>query len=314
MNHPSTPSLTLSSAHPTTSAIAPSSLILAVVAAVGMATIGVISRITELNAESITFYRLSLGAAFLLIYLVLTKRHVMLKTLPGRHVVISGVLLAAFILFYVQAMNYTQMANAILMVYLAPIFAAIVAHLLFSERLTLTQVGLIGLALFGFAMMQEFRLNLDNRQDVIGMGFGLAAMFAYSGFILMNRRLPSRLDDRACAFWQLLVGALIILPFALWQPEGLTAAAWQWPWLLVAGFVPGFLALLCAVMAISRLPTALYGTLAYCEPVAVVIFGWSLFGEALSPLQLSGCALIIACGIAQAWMGGRRPRPLATTG
>ena len=37
--------------------IAPSSLLLAVVAAVGMATIGVISRITGLNAESITFYR-----------------------------------------------------------------------------------------------------------------------------------------------------------------------------------------------------------------------------------------------------------------
>ena len=35
--------------------IAPSSLLLAVVAAVGMATIGVISRITGLNAESITW-------------------------------------------------------------------------------------------------------------------------------------------------------------------------------------------------------------------------------------------------------------------
>ncbi|BBI71678.1 hypothetical protein HAALTHF_15090n [Vreelandella aquamarina] len=44
--------------------IAPSSLLLAIVAAVGMATIGVISRITGLNAESITFYRLGLGALF----------------------------------------------------------------------------------------------------------------------------------------------------------------------------------------------------------------------------------------------------------
>ncbi len=294
--------------------IAPSSLLLAVVAAVGMATIGVISRITGLNAESITFYRLGLGALFLLGYLLLTKRHAGLTTLPGRQVVISGSLLAAFILFYVQAMNYTQMANAILMVYLAPIVAAIAAHALFNERLAAAQVSLIGLALFGFAMMQEFRLNLDDQKDVIGMGFGLAAMLAYSGFILTNRRLPRHLDDRTCAFWQLAVGALVILPFALWQPAGLTASAWQVPWLLAAGLVPGFLALLCAVMAINRLPTALYGTLAYCEPVAVVIFGWSLFGEALSPLQLSGCGLVIACGIAQAWVGGRGATSSATTG
>ena len=129
--------------------VAPSSLLLAVVAAVGMATIGVISRITGLNAESITFYRLGLGALFLLGYLLLTKRHAGLTTLPGRQVVISGSLLAAFILFYVQAMNYTQMANAILMVYLAPIVAAIAAHALFNERLAAAQVLLIGLALFG---------------------------------------------------------------------------------------------------------------------------------------------------------------------
>ncbi|RUR31974.1 DMT family transporter [Vreelandella andesensis] len=294
--------------------VTPSSLVLAVVAAVGMATIGVISRITELNAESITFYRLGLGAAFLLVYLVLTKRHAALKKLPGRQVVISGVFLASFILFYVQAMNYTQMANAILMVYLAPIIAAVAAHTLYAERLSTQQVGLIGLALFGFAMMQEFRLNLDDRQDIIGMGYALAAMLTYSGFILINRRLPRHLDDRICAFWQLLVGALVILPFALWQPEGLSAAAWQWPWLLAAGLVPGFLALLCAVMAINRLPTALYGTLAYCEPVAVVVFGWSLFGETLLPLQLAGCALVLVSGIMQAWLGGRRPTPLATTG
>lgn len=304
----------MSNASSTPLNVTPSSLLLAVVAAVGMATIGVISRITGLNAESITFYRLGLGATFLLAYLVLTKRHAALNALPGRQVVISGVLLASFILFYVQAMNYTQMANAILMIYLAPIIAAVAAHSLYGERLTTEQIGLIGLALFGFAMMQEFRLNLDDHQDIIGMGYALAAMFAYSGFMLTNRRLPSHLDSRVCAFWQLLVGALVILPFALWQPEGLTAAAWQWPWLLLAGLVPGFLALLCAVMAINRLPTALYGTLAYCEPVAVVIFGWSLFGEALSPLQLSGCALIVVCGIMQASTGGRQPTSLATTG
>ncbi|MFO7648882.1 DMT family transporter [Halomonas sp. 3H] len=282
------------------------SLLLAVVAAVGMATIGVISRITGLPAESITFYRLGLGAVFLLAYLLFTGRAAGLRTLPGRGVVLSGALLAAFILCYVQAMNYTRMANAILMVYLAPVFASVLAHFLFAERLSARQTGLIATALLGFAMMQEFRLDVDGGRDAIGMGFGLLAMLAYAGFILCNRRLPLHLDDRSCAFWQLAVGALVILPFALWQPQGLAAAAWQWPWLLAAGFLPGFVALLCAVMAISRLPTALYGTLAYCEPVAVVIFGWTLFGESLGPLALSGCLLILGSGILQAWLSAPR--------
>jgi len=62
---------------------APSSLLLALVAAVGMATIGVISRVTGLPAESITFYRLGLGAACLLAYLLLTGRAAGLSALQA---------------------------------------------------------------------------------------------------------------------------------------------------------------------------------------------------------------------------------------
>ncbi|SFT97610.1 DMT family transporter [Halomonas saccharevitans] len=290
-------------------ALALSSLLLALVAAVGMATIGVISRVTGLPAESITFYRLGLGAACLLAYLLLTGRVAGLRTLPARSVVVSGALLAAFVLCYVQAMNHTRMANAILMVYLAPVCASVVAHFLFGEKLGPRQTALIGMALLGFAMMQEFRLELDGGSDALGLGFALLAMLAYTGFILCNRRLPRDMDDATGAFWQLTVGALVILPFALSQPQGLAAAPWQWPWLVAAGVLPGFLALLCAVMAINRLPTALYGTLAYCEPVAVVIFGWTLFGEALGPLPLAGCALILLSGMVQASLGAPRPAP-----
>ncbi|GAA3897345.1 DMT family transporter [Halomonas cibimaris] len=287
-------------------AVSLSSLLLAVAGAVGMATIGVISRITGLSAESITFYRLGLGAFFLLLYLLLTRRGRYLRYAPGWGVALSGGFLAAFILFYVQAMNYTQMANAILMVYLAPVVSAVIAHFLLGERLSSTQIACIATALFGFAMMQEFRLQLRGGDDAIGLGFGLLAMLAYSAFILTNRGLPPRLNDRTGAFWQLFFGALAILPFALLSPDGLSAAPWQWPWLLGAGLVPGFLALLFAVLAINRLPTALYGTLAYCEPLAVVVFGWSLFGEALTPLQLAGGGLVLAGGILQAHLGRRR--------
>jgi drug/metabolite transporter (DMT)-like permease len=41
----------------------------------------------------------------------------------------------------------------------------------------------------------------------------------------------------------------------------------------------------------------------------VVIFGWTLFGEALGPLPLAGCALILASGMVQASLGAPRPTP-----
>lgn len=71
-------------------------------------------------------------------------------------------------------------------------------------------------------------------------------------------------------------------------------------WLLGTGLIPGFLAITFAVAALSRLTAATFGTLAYFEPLAVVFFGWSLFGENLSGLQLAGCATIMASGCLKA--------------
>ncbi len=71
--------------------------------------------------------------------------------------------------------------------------------------------------------------------------------------------------------------------------------------------MPGFIAILCAVYALSRLPAATFPALAYFEPIAVVVFGWTLFGETLSALQLAGCLVIIAGGVFTTWLAAGVP-------
>lgn len=97
-----------------------------------------------------------------------------------------------------------------------------------------------------------------------------------------------------------------MLPLMLQQNESIVAV--QWGWLLLAGLLPGFLAILFAVIALRELPAATFGTLAYMEPIAVVTFGWVLFGQSLNALQLSGCGLILAAGVAQALLNQRTER------
>ncbi|PSL13864.1 threonine/homoserine efflux transporter RhtA [Marinobacterium halophilum] len=281
-------------------------LLMAVASAVLMGTIGVISKYVGLSAETLTFYRLGFGAALMLGYLLLVGQARLLLIWPSWRVLANGALLAAFIVCYVQAMLYTSMANAIMMVYLSPVAASVVAHFLLGERLSSAGVGLILLALFGFAMMMEFQLSFDSAGDATGMAYAALAMLAYAGFILMNRIMPARVHAYTRCWYQLLAGALCMLPL-MWQ-QGESIASAQWGWLLLAGLLPGFLAILFAVIALRELPAATFGTLAYMEPIAVVTFGWVLFGEALNTLQLSGCALIMGAGVAQALLNQRRER------
>jgi drug/metabolite transporter (DMT)-like permease len=271
-------------------------LFFAFVSAILMGTIGVFSKITGLPAELITFFRLGIGALFMLIFLLLSRQAGLLRRWPGWPVLFNGVFLAGFIIFYVQAMNYTSMANAIMLVYLAPLAASIVAHFFLRERLTLVGLGLICLALFGFAMMMEFNLEISrNSAEFIGICLGLLALICYAGFILLNRLIAADVHVYSRTFYQLFTGALLMLPLVIYSVDQLSAG--DIPWMIGTGFFPGFLAILLAVTALSRLPAATFGTIAYIEPVAVVVFGWSLFGESMTPLQIGGCLLIITSGI-----------------
>lgn len=271
-------------------------LLSAVMSAILMGTIGIFSKITGLPAESITFFRLMLGAVFMLMFLAATGKTELVRRWPSWPVLINGGFLAGFIIFYVQAMNYTTMANAIMLVYLAPLTASVIAHFFLGERLSPLAAGLIVLALFGFCMMMEFRVEFSGgSSESTGIFFGLLSLFAYAGFMLVNRVIAENIHVYTRTFYQLFTGAIVMLPLVLISGQQISFA--QIPWLIGTGFFPGFLAILLAVIALSRLPAATFGTIAYFEPVAVMLFGWTIFQEALSPMQLAGSLLIIASSV-----------------
>ena len=284
-------------------------LLSVVASALCNATIGVFSRLSGLDPELITMSRLFFGAVFVLLFLAFRKRLFLLKQRPTLSILINGTFLAGFMFFYVKAMNYTSMANAIMMVYMAPVVAAVLAHFILKERLMLHSFALILLALLGFLMMMEFQLNFaGNSQETIGIGYGFLALLSYSGFMVFNRAIKSHNAVYTSTFWQLMAGALILLPAALPSFQGLSVD--HLPWMLGVGLIPGFLGIFTAIFALSRMPTTTFATLSYFEAVVVLFWGWSIFNEALNTLQLAGCSLIIASGILNMLISSRTAAPL----
>ena len=112
--------------------------------------------------------------------------------------------------------------------------------------------------------------------------------------------MPDEIDVYTRSFYQLLVGAICILPFIISPVTAISNK--QWIWLAGAGFFPGFLGVLLAVTALKKLTATTFGTLSYLEPISVVIYGWLLFDESLSFLQFCGCILILASSIIKAWL------------
>lgn len=271
---------------------------MAALAAMMMGTIGLIARYSQVEPASLTFYRLALGAGILACYLALTGQLRLLCGRPPVLVLVNGLLLASFIMCFLSAIQSISLTLAILLVYLAPALSAIIAHFLFAERLTGKTFLLILFAFVGFAMLQEFRLDSRLEQQQ-GLWYAFSSLLTYTAFILLNKKVPDSVPLYHKSFYQLLVGSFCVLPLVVSQP-------WpepeQWVWLLIAGLFPGFLALVFALQAIAHLPTRVFGTLAYLEPVVVIISAWLLFAEPMSVLQWSGALLILSCGVAQSWL------------
>lgn len=279
-------------------------LLSAAFSAIFMGTIGAISVFAGVGAETVTFYRLFIGAFLVAVYLLATGQRSKIFMWPGTKVLMTGVFLAGFVVFYILAMDYTSMANAVMVLYLAPVMASVAAHFLLGERLTPASTGVIGFALLGFAMMMEFNFNLTGRaEEAIGLAYALCAMACYSAFMLTNRSIDDRIHVFSRSGYQMLAGALCMLPLMFFANEPIAGV--QWGWLVAAGIIPGFLAIMLAVIALRSLPAATFGTLAYLEPITVVAIAWVLFDQSLNGLQISGCVLIILSGIAQALLLSR---------
>ena len=269
--------------------------LLALISAVAMASSGIIARFSGLAAAELTFYRLAVGALCLLLFVTLSGKVAALKGKPDWRMALNGVLLASFMLSFLSAIEYVSLANAIMLVYLAPPLSAFIAHWLLQEKLDLPDSSLIVLSFLGFAMLQQFKFDLVlDAAQLPGLLFGLLSLFAYSGFLLLNRRSLPAHSQLQRTFYQLIIGACCVLPFLTTMNM---PAADDLIWIALAGIFPGFIAIYCAIIALQHLPTRIYATLAYLEPVTVILAGWWLFNESLTTLQLAGVLLIIITGL-----------------
>lgn len=278
---------------------------LALLSAIFMASSGVIARYSQMAAAELTFYRLGVGALCVFIWLLCTGQARQLWQKPNRQMLQNGLLLASFMLGFLQAIQNIPLANAIMMVYLAPPCTALVAHFYFAERLNLFSSMLIMLALLGFSMLQQFQFDVSaNPAQLAGYCWALLSLLAYSAFLLCNRQPAAGTSVGQRTFYQLLFGACCVLPLLTNSslPQGI-----DWLWVGLAGLFPGFLAIGCAIAALAHLPNRVYGTIAYAEPAAVILAGWWLFQEQLTPLQLAGISLILLAGILQALLAGQQP-------
>ena len=268
----------------------------AIISAIIMGCFGVLVRYVSVDCSIIAFVRFGLGFSLLAVYLLLSKRWQTFRVGFSVPLFLSGVLLAFCVLFYSQAIKTTSLANAVFLLYLAPLLASILGYCFLKETISAVKALLVLSAFAGTLCLLEFDFSIG-KTVTSGQISALVAALCYAFFMIANRKIAPAISGFSRAFYQLLTGTLVLLPFV--GSIDLQSLYQDRYGLLAIGFFQGFVALTLAILALRYLETYEYATVSYLEPIVAAIAGYLIYHESLSWLQGVGCALILGSGFMQ---------------
>lgn len=176
-----------------------------------------------------------------------------------------------------------------------PVFGVIAAHLLTpDERLTRGRLGGVALGLLGVVVLLGPRALAGTGSELLGCFLVLAAAASYAAAGLWGRRLR-HLPPLAAATGQATCSMALLLPLALVvdRPWTLPAPpAEVWASLVALGLLCTVFAYVLFFVILRRAGGSNVMLVTLMVPVSATVLGVLVLGEAVTPEQLAGMALV----------------------
>ncbi|MGD8456618.1 MAG: DMT family transporter [Anaerolineales bacterium] len=249
----------------------------------------------------IVFTRFSVGLLCLIIWFTLNGQIAELKAVEvSWPLILSGVILTILINSYVKAIRIESLASASFLLYLGPLIAAVMAPIFTNDQLNFASVMLLVSAFIGALLIININLKEQRILDS-GAVFGLISGLMYGIYILLNnKQIMGEVRGEYVAFYQFMVGSLIMIPFLfrLRNKPKLIDIGWS----VFIGLVHGFLGLTLQISSFQHLNTIEYGTISYVEPLSAAILGLLIVKEKISKKQIVGCILVLVSGVLRVYL------------
>lgn len=248
--------------------------------------------------------RVTMASLIMIVVLSLMKSS--LLKIPARDILyfllFGSVFMALMQLSYFMAISKIQVAEAILVQYLAPVLVAAYSMLFWRERMTCRKVLALVLSLAGCYLVvggYSLRILSMNRQGII---WALLSALAFASTTLLSEKGMQRHNPWTALTYALLFSALTLN--ALQRPLLILSGTYtltQWAailYIVVFGTLIPFGLYLVGVNYIRSTRTIITATL---EPIAAALFAFLLLGERLSFLQILGGTSVISAIILLQW-------------
>jgi drug/metabolite transporter (DMT)-like permease len=283
---------------------------LVISASMGFALGGVAAKVlreADMDAFRLTQIR-STGAALILLTFAFIKGKDQLYARRDelKDLILFGIIgVSAVTSFYFFALKYLFVSVALIIEFTATIWIAL--YLRFVKKKHISPIMWLGIVFAFSGLVLVSQIWSSSTLHPIGVAVAFADAFALAYYFLTADRLTQTRSSLSLMTWGIGVAAIfwaIILPWWNFPFEYLTdtyslsgnlseysAPGWALIlWIIIIGTVIPYLLTVTGIRELSAGTSSVIGMI---EPIFAGVIAWILLNEALSEIQLVGCAVVL---------------------
>ena len=208
---------------------------------------------------------------------------------------------------FIVALQHTTVANILLIQAAAPLFAALMAWMIFGERVNLATWLAIAAVICGVAIMVS--ASFSGEVSPLGDGLALVIAVLFSTATVITRHAPNvRMTPAVC------LGTLIACAASFFLSGGLAVGPADIGWLFLFGAVNLGMGLAMFATGARLVPAALAALVSTLEPVLGPIWVWLVHSEVPGTRTLIGGGIVFLALLVNILSDWRRAQGLRESG
>ncbi len=254
---------------------------------------GIFVRLSEAGPLATGGWRLAIAALALLPFLWLRQNRAEQRaSWFSPLLILAGVFFAVDMGFFNWSLDFTSIAQATLIVNLAPIVALAAGCLMFGERFgTAKAIGLAA-ALGGAALMTLSRS--DSGGTLAGNGMAALGMIGYAFYLIAVKRARGSHDTLSIMFGSSVAASVVMFAAAgVAGEQVLPMSAAGWAVLLALGLISHIFGQGLVAFGMREAPVGLASIILLTQPIVATLAAWAVFNEAMGPVEAGGAALVL---------------------
>ncbi|MCK4427997.1 MAG: DMT family transporter [candidate division Zixibacteria bacterium] len=274
--------------------LVPKNLLLIFIAVVAVSWAAIFIKLTGAPPLATAFYRMSF-ATFFILPLALKKSLPEILKIRGKILIVtlfSGIFLGFHFATWITSLEYTSIPNSVVLVTTQPIFVAVLSHFLLKEKINLTILFAILLALSGSFIISggDFRVGKANFfGDILAL---IGAVMA-AAYLLCGRVVRQKLSLITYIFMVYFISALVLgVLCIIWGTPLYPYPSKTFLWFILLGLIPTVIGHTLYNWALKYLKAYLVGISILGEPVGATILAYLIFKQIPPTLTYLGAAAI----------------------